>query len=112
MQERLKFLKEKLLKELTPAEKWFFMKTAKEHIMQGYPPTENLFYYCYFLTLEYRLKELINFNNDAIARYTMAYAMADIKSSLKNYRNRIDSERQKAKRHQWCPPSEWPPAIT
>ncbi len=105
-------LKEKLLQELTPSERWFFLKTAKEHLLQGYPPTENLFYYCYFLTLERRLKELSTFQGNALMRYLMAHTEADLMDSLKRYRKLIEEEKQTENQSQWCPPSEWPPAIT
>ncbi len=88
-------LKEKLIQELTPSEKWFFLRTAKEHILRGYPATENLFYYCYFLTLERRLRELSLISGNGLMRYLMAHTTADLKCSINRYREAIEKERLK-----------------
>lgn len=52
-------LKEKFLSELIPLERIFFLKKAKEAVEQkGYPAGEDLFYYCYFLTLRERIRKI------------------------------------------------------
>jgi hypothetical protein len=50
-------LKEKFLNDLKPLERAFFLRRAKEAIeRKGYPTGEDLFYYCYFLTLRERMR--------------------------------------------------------
>lgn len=112
MDQQTTILKEKLLQDLTPSERWFFLKTAREYLMKGYPPTENLFYYCYFLTLERRLKELSLLGGNGLMRYLMAHTGAGLMDSLKRYKKLIEEEKQEKVKKQWYPPSEWPPAIT
>ncbi|MEJ2193079.1 MAG: hypothetical protein P8Y39_12210 [Nitrospirota bacterium] len=52
-------LKERFLTELTPAEQAFFLRKALEAMDQrGYEPSEDLFHYCFFLTLKERLRLL------------------------------------------------------
>ncbi len=52
-----KELKERFIRDLTPAEKALFLRKAKEAIFRkGYRATEDLFHYCYFLTVKERLR--------------------------------------------------------
>jgi hypothetical protein len=87
-------LKEKFLREFTPSERVFFLKKAKEAILlQCYPPNEELFYYCYFLTLKERLRRLIFDNTEAYARFLLVETMKEMEDTIKYYHQRLESQR-------------------
>ncbi len=51
--------KEKFLQELTTSKKVFFLKNARKTIKaKRYRPSEDLFYYCYFMMIKERLKTI------------------------------------------------------
>jgi hypothetical protein len=87
-------LKEKFLKEFTPHERVFFLRKAKEAILlQCYPPNEELFYYCYFLTLKERLRRLIFDNTEAYARFLLVETIKEMEDTIKYYRQKLESQR-------------------
>lgn len=85
-----KELKEKFIKEFTPSEKLFFLKKAKEAIdIRCYEPCEDLFYYCYFLTLKERLRG-INPLEDGYLRLLLVETKRNIEEEIGFYEERLE----------------------
>lgn len=85
-------LRVKFIEELSPPEKAFFLKTAREAIaLKGYRPSEDLFHYCYFLTLRERLKGIIPGREEGGLRFLVVEGMRDVEDAVRLYRERLES---------------------
>lgn len=83
--------KEKFLQELTPRERVFFLKAAREAIdSKGYRPSEDLFHYCYFMTMKERMKTISPDRGDGMARILLVEGTKDIDEALKIYTDRLE----------------------
>ncbi len=83
--------KEKFLQELTASEKVFFLKTARAAISaKRYRPSEDLFYYCYFMTLRERLKAISPSRGNGMTRILLVEGAKDIDDTLKIYIQRLE----------------------
>ena len=86
----LKVLKEKFLRELDPSEKIFFLKKTRECIVdRGYPAGEDLFYYCYFLTLKERFRNIGPPGGEGYTRFLLVEGTRDIDEAIKLYEKRL-----------------------
>lgn len=86
-----KELKEKFLQELTPSEKVFFLKTAREAItVKRYRPSEDLFHYCYFLTMKERLRAMSHQRGEGYVRFLLVEGMKDVEDAVKLYEERLE----------------------
>lgn len=84
----------KFLKELSPAEQHYFLNRVNESIYNdGYTPDEDLFYYCYFLTLKERFRTITSYRTEGYLRYIYAEGLKDVEDSIKFYKERINSKR-------------------
>lgn len=84
----------KFLKELSPSEQYYFLNKVNEAVYKnGYVPDEDLFYYCYFLTLKERLRNITSYRTEGYLRYIYAEGLKDVEDSIKFYKERIDSKR-------------------
>lgn len=84
----------KFLKELSPSEQYYFLNKVNEAIYKnGYTPDEDLFYYCYFLTLKERMRTITSYRTEGFLRYIYAEGLKDLEDSIKLYKERIDSKR-------------------
>ncbi len=89
-----KELKEKFTLELTPYEKVFFLKKAKEAIEQkGYPSGEDLFWYCYFLTLRERMRGIDAHDGEGYVRFLLAQGSKDVEETVKMYEERLEKNK-------------------
>lgn len=89
-----KILAKRFLKELSPSEQYFFLNKVDEAIYkEGYTPDEDLFYYCYFLTLKERFRSIMPYRTEGYLRYLYAEGLKDVEDSIKNYKERIDLKR-------------------
>ncbi len=89
----------KFLKELSPSEQYYFLNKVNEAVYKdGYVPDEDLFYYCYFLTLKERLRNITSYRTEGYLRYVYAEGLKDVEDSIKFYKERIDSKRSLADR--------------
>jgi len=87
-------LKEKFLSELTPPERIFFLRKAKEAVGQkGYPAGEDLFYYCYFLTLRERMRGIETARGDGYVRVLLVEGTKEIEETLKTYEERLEKRK-------------------
>lgn len=84
----------KFLKELSPSEQYYFLNKVNEAVYKnGYVPDEDLFYYCYFLTLRERFRTITLYRTEGYLRYIYAEGLKDVEDSIKLYKERIDSKR-------------------
>ncbi|ACI21327.1 MULTISPECIES: hypothetical protein [Thermodesulfovibrio] len=89
-----KEIAKKFLKELSPSEQYYFLNKVNEAVYKdGYTPDEDLFYYCYFLTLKERLRTITSYRTEGYLRYIYAEGLKDVEDSIKLYKERIDSKR-------------------
>ncbi len=90
----LKALKEKFLRELDPSEKLFFLKKTRECVIdRGYLAGEDLFYYCYFLTLKERFRKISPSGGEGYMRFLLVEGMRDIDDAIKLYEARLEISR-------------------
>ncbi len=87
-----KELKAKFLRELTPSEQLFFLKKAKECAdRKGYPASEDLFNYCYFLTLRERLRLIDPQGGEGLMRFVLVESRKEIDDEIKVYEKRLEA---------------------
>ena len=90
-----KELKEKFLRELPASEKIFFLKTAREAITsRGYPACEDLFYYCYFLTLKERMQGFRDHRGEGFMRFLMVEGTKRIDDEIRLYAERLERKKK------------------
>jgi len=88
-------LKEQFLREFNPAERIFFLKKARESlIVEGYSPCEDLYHYCYFLTLKERIRSLSGHNAGGLARYLVVEVTKDVEEAITMYKERLEKNKQ------------------
>ena len=89
-----KELKEKFIQEFTPSEQLFFLKKAKEAIIQkGYPAQEDLFHYAYFLTILERMRRMRSEGGEGYMRFLLVEGTKDIEEAIKLYEERLNKKR-------------------
>jgi len=87
-------LKERFAKDLTPSEKLFFLKKAREAVvLKRYQAGEDLFHYCYFLTLRERLRSITPQRGEGYLRFLLVGGMKDIEDAVRLYENRLRTKR-------------------
>ncbi len=91
---RWRELKTKFLRELTPAEQLFFLKKARESATQkGYPVGEDLFNYCYFVTLRERLRLIDTQGGEGYMRFLHVESRKEIDVEVKVYEKRLEERK-------------------
>jgi hypothetical protein len=91
-----KELKDKFLRDLTPGEQIFFLKKAREATAEkGYPVNEDLFHYCYFLTMKERLSGIDSRGGEGFMRFLLVEALRDMDQEIKFYQERLESRKRK-----------------
>jgi hypothetical protein len=87
-------LKEKFLMELTPAEKAFFLRKAREAVaVKRYRPSEDLFHYCYFLTLRERLRGIRPASGEGYLRFLRVEGDREVDDAVRLYEERLHAHR-------------------
>jgi hypothetical protein len=87
-------LKEKFLKELIPAERVFFLKKAQEAVgLKGYLPGEDLFWFCFYVTLGERLRR-IGSQGDGYVKFLFVQGVKDIEGMIREYEERLEKSKQ------------------
>lgn len=83
--------REKFLRELTAQEKACFLETAREAIaVKRYRPSEDLFHYCYVMTMKKRLKAVSPSRCNGMLRVLLVEGTRDIDEALKIYTDRLE----------------------
>lgn len=89
-----KELKEKFIQDLNPSEKLLFLKKAKEAIMlKGYQACEDLFHYCYFVTLKERFRRIKPQRGEGYLRFLLVEGTKDIEEAIKLYEERLEKKK-------------------
>jgi hypothetical protein len=89
-----KELKEKFIQDLNPAEQLFFLKKAEEVIiMRGYPACEDLYHYCYFLTIKERLRSISTHGGGGLLRFILVEGAKEVEEAIKLYEERLEEKR-------------------
>ncbi len=89
-----KELKEKFIEELSPSEKLFFLKKARDAIMlRGYQACEDLFNYCYFLTLKERFRNIIPQKVEGYLRFLLVEGTKDIEGAIQLYEEKLERKK-------------------
>jgi len=84
--------KEKFQKDLTAYEKAFFLGTARDAIrLKRYLASEDLFFYCYFMTIKERMKTVSSSGGSTMARILYVQAARDIEDALAIYIGRLEA---------------------
>lgn len=84
----------KFLKELTPSEQYYFLNKVNEALFRDrYTPNEDLFYYCYFLTLKERFRNFRPLGAEGYIRYLYAEGLKDLEDLIRIYKERIELKR-------------------
>ncbi len=86
-------LKEKFLRELTRGEQLFFLKKAREAAGKGYPVGEDLFYYCYFLTMNERLSNIDSHGAEGYMRFLLVETRRDINKEIRHYEEKLEQKK-------------------
>ncbi len=89
-----KELKEKFIQDLNPAEQYFFLKKAKEAIMcRRYPASEDLYHYCYFLTIKERIRTINAREGIGFLRFMIVEGMKEVEEAIKLYQDRLEKRK-------------------
>ncbi len=89
-----KELKAKFLREFLAGEQLFFLKKARECVSEkGYPVTEDLFNYCYFLTLRERLRLIQPQDGGGLMRFMLVESRREIESEVKALEKRLEERK-------------------
>src|SRR5208337_1963561 len=83
-------LKTKFLRELTPSEQLFFLTKARECVnLKGYPASEDLFRYCYLLTVLERLRLINTSGCEGFTRLMLVQSHKEVLDEMKVYERRL-----------------------
>jgi len=89
-----KELKEKFLRDLNPSERIFFLKKAKEAISQKrYQASEDLFHYCYYLTLQERFRGISPDRDNGMLRFLLVEGKKEMEEAISLYEARLEETR-------------------
>jgi hypothetical protein len=89
-----KELKAKFLRDFTANEQLFFLKKARECVNQkGYPVSEDLFNYCYFLTLRERLSLIDPQGGEGMMRFMLVESRREIEAEVKMLEKRLEGKK-------------------
>ena len=87
-------LKEKFIREFTLSEKIVFLEKCREAVFRSrYPADEDLFYYCYFLTLRERMRGIGLQGGEGYLRLLLVEGTKDIEDAIKLYRQRLEEKK-------------------
>jgi len=79
---------------MNPSEKLFFLKKAREAItLKGYPACEDLFNYCYFLTLKERFRSISTQGGEGYLRFLLVEGTKDVEVAIKLYEERLEKKK-------------------
>lgn len=88
-----KELKEKFLRDLNPSEKLFFLKKAKEAVLKGYGASEDLFFFCYYLTLRERFRNITAERDEGMLRLLLVEGTKEVEEAIRLYEARLEKSK-------------------
>lgn len=85
---------------MTPSEKLYFLKKAREAIIgKGYPAGEDLFYFCYFNTMKERLRGINTRGGEGFMRVLLVEGKKEVEDTIKLYEERLEEKKQPVPDH-------------
>ncbi len=89
-----KELKVKFLREFAADEQLYFLKTARSCVREkGYPVSEDLFNYCYFLTLRERLRQIDRQGGEGMMRFLWVESRRETDDEVKMLEKRLEEKK-------------------
>lgn len=89
-----KELKEKFLRDLDASEKLFFLKKAKEAmLLKGYQASEDLFFFCYYLTLRERFRKITAGRDEGMLRLLLVEGKKEVEEAIRLYEARLEEKK-------------------
>lgn len=89
-----KELKEKFIQDLNSTERCFFLKKAKEVMMvRGYPACEDLYHYCYFLTMKERIRNIHAQGGSGLLRFIIVEGIKEVEEAIKLYQDKLEKKK-------------------
>ncbi len=90
-----KELKDRFIKDLTSSEKIFFLEKAQEAINhKGYPVCEDLYHYCYFLSIRERFRSTRSVGSEGYLRLLIVVGVKEIEDAIKLHEERLKEHRR------------------
>lgn len=87
-------LKERFLREFTLPEQLFFLKRARECVnLKGYPASDDLFNYCYLLTILERLRLIDSRGCEGFMRHLLVHSLKETRDEMKVYQKRLEAKK-------------------
>ena len=87
-------LKGRFLREFTLPEQIFFLKRARECVnLKGYPASDDLFNYCYLLTILERLRLIDPRGGEGFMRLLLVQSVKEAREELKVYERRLEAKK-------------------
>jgi hypothetical protein len=88
-------LKAKFLRDFFPNEQIFFLKKARECVAErGYPVSEDLFNYCYFLTIRERLRLIGSADGEGLMRFMLVESRREIDEEVRALEKRLEGQKR------------------
>lgn len=92
--EKWKELRAKFLRDLMPSEQLFFLRQARDCVARkGYPVSEDLFNYCYFITLRERLRLIYTQGGEGLMRFILVESRKEIEDEVKVCEKRLERKK-------------------
>ncbi len=89
-----KELKTKFFRDFVSSEQIFFIKKARECVNEkGYPVSEDLFNYCYFLTVKERLGLIDTQGGWGVMRFMLVESRREVEAELRVLERRLEEEK-------------------
>jgi len=87
-------LKAKFIRDFTPSEQLFFLKKARECVnLKGYPASEDLFNYCYFLTILERLRLIDCHGCAGFTRLMLVQSQKEARDEMNVYERQLEAKK-------------------
>lgn len=87
--------KAQFLRDFLPAEQLFFLKKARECVIEkGYPVSEDLFSYCSFLTLRERLRLIDSGGGEGLMRFMLVESRREIEGEVRMLEKRLEERKR------------------
>lgn len=88
-------LKDRFIREFSLPERAFFLKKARDAVfLKGYPAGEDLYQYCYYLTLRERLRGIDIHGGPGYMKLLFAEGLKDVDDAIRLYEERLEQRKQ------------------
>lgn len=92
-----KELKEKFIRDFTRSERLYFLEKAREALDQKrYPPSEDLFWYCYSLSIRERMRQIWPACGEEYLRFLLVQGARETDEAIRMYAERLEKKKKPA----------------